>query len=158
MPGSARSKWLKAVMRSLRFMNDGLFPVSMWFAMPGRRRSYGLRRCASIHSTPAHALRRRNLACRQTRVISRLAGDAAVALRIPDQTAEVARCVSQADDRRRCFSAGRIRAGGLLARIDALQASVAARGARSTCAPRTAEHAQRSAFSAKAARPRLSVD
>src|SRR5260363_476303 len=86
------------------------------------------------------------------------AGDAAVALRIPDQTAEVARCVSQADDRRRCFSAGRIRAGGLLARIDALQASVAARGARSTCAPRTAEHAQRSAFSAKAARPRLSVD
>src|SRR5260363_254881 len=35
MPGSARSKWLKAVMRSLRFMNDGLFPVSMWFAMPG---------------------------------------------------------------------------------------------------------------------------
>src|SRR5260363_188223 len=79
------------------------------------------------------------------------AGDAAVALRIPDQTAEVARCVSQADDRRRCFSAGRIRAGGLLARIDALQASVAARGARSTCAPRTAEHAQRSAFSAKAA-------
>src|SRR5260363_352515 len=40
------------------------------------------------------------------------ARDAAVALRIPDQTAEVARCVSQADDRRAVLALAGFAPGG----------------------------------------------